>query len=86
MELDSVVLPVAGFIASIIGFYVKELYGRVKALEKEMADHRVEDVEKYVQHRDLMVLKNDIKEILAPLASKMENIENHLRERRHDDR
>lgn len=86
MELNSIVLSVAGFIASIIGFYVKELYGRVKALEKDMADHRVEDVEKYVQHRDLMVLKNDIKEILAPLASKMENIENHLRERRHDDR
>jgi hypothetical protein len=86
MDLNSIVLSVAGFIASIIGFYVKELYGRVKALEKDMADHRVEDVEKYVQHRDLMVLKNDIKEILAPLASKMENIENHLRERRHDDR
>lgn len=86
MEFNSVIVSVAGFIASIIGFYVKELYGRVKDLEKDMADHRVEDVEKYVQHRDLMVLKNDIKEILAPLASKMENIENHLRERRHDDR
>ena len=85
MELNNIVLSVAGFIASIIGFYVKELYGRVKALEKDMADHRVEDVEKYVQHRDLMVLKNDIKEILAPLATKMENIESHLRERRHSD-
>ena len=86
MEFNSVIVSVVGIISSIIGFYVKELYGRVKDLEKDMADHRVEDVEKFVQHRDLIGLKNDIKEILAPLASKMENIENHLRERRHDDR
>lgn len=85
MEISHIVVTIAGFIASIIGFYVKELYGRVKALEKDMADHRVEDVEKYVQHRDLMILKNDIKEILAPLTSKMENIENHLRSRRQPD-
>ena len=86
MEMSHIIISVAGIVASIIGFYVKELYGRVKDLEKDMADHRVEDVEKYVQHRDLIGLKNDIKEILAPLATKMENIENHLRERRHDDR
>ena len=85
MDAEHILFAVAGIIASIIGFYVKELYGRVKALEKDMADHRVEDVEKYVQHRDLMILKNDIKEILAPLTSKMENIENHLRGRRQSD-
>lgn len=85
MELSNIDLYVLGTVVSIIGFYIRGLYSRVEALEKEMADHRVEDVKEYVRHRDLQILKEDIKEILAPLAAKMENIESHLRERRHTD-
>lgn len=78
-ELITITLFILGTMSSIIGFYIKGLYGRVEALEQDMTNHRVEDAKEFVRKTDLQILKEDIKEIIAPLNSKMENIETHLR-------
>lgn len=78
-DILNVVLFILGGVASVAGFYIRGLYSRVDALEKDMVYHRVEDAKEFVRKSDMQILKEDIKELISPLSTKLGEIEKHLR-------
>ena len=78
-EILNVILFILGGVASVAGFYIRGLYGRVDALERDMVDHRVEDAKEFVSKTDMQILKEDIRELISPLSTKLGEIEKHLR-------
>lgn len=66
--------------SSIAGYYIRDIYTRMKTHEIEFANHRVDDVKDFVSKEALQELKTDIKDFLAPMSAKLESIEEYLRE------
>ena len=79
VPIIEVLLFVLGIVCSIVGYYVRDLYSRVKTMETDFANHRVEDVKQYVSREEIQNLKDDIKDFLAPMSTKLESIEEYLR-------
>lgn len=66
-EILNVILFILGGVASVAGFYIRGLYGRV------------EDAKEFVRKTDMQILKEDIRELISPLSTKLGEIEKHLR-------
>ena len=82
VSIMEIVIFVLGSVMSIAGFYIRELYGRLDRITNKLQDHVVEDAKTYVTKAEVQTLKEDIKEILAPLNTKLDSLENYLRDRR----
>lgn len=74
---------------SIGSFYIKRLYNDMDALKKELTEHRLEDVEKFLprseMHEYAERIRNDVQGIINPVNSKLQSIEEFLRNRRRED-
>lgn len=79
------------FVFGILGFYVRRLYANqdrnteeIKTVKKDLADHRVEDARDFLSRKEfdarMFELKNDIRGMISPLHTKMDTIDNYVRE------
>ena len=80
IPIIEIVLFILGTGSSIAGYYIRDVYTRMKTLETDFANHRVDDVKEFVSKEALQELKTDIKDFLAPMSAKLESIEEYLRE------
>jgi hypothetical protein len=76
-------------IISIVGFYVKRAYARMDEIQKELTEHRLVDVEKYVPRHEMQEfadkIRIDIQTIVNSIDRKLQSIEESLRSRRKED-
>lgn len=84
VSIMEIILFTLGSVMSIAGFYIRELYGRIDKMHTKLQDHIVEDAKTYVTKAEVQTLKEDIREIIAPLNAKLDSLENYLRERRRE--
>ena len=69
----------------VIAFFLRDLHRRLTQVEIGLHDHRVEDAKDLVPRVELLALtqtlRDDIRGMISPINTKVENIENYLRER-----
>lgn len=80
-----IILAVVGLMASALGFYVKQLYGRLDKLESHLQTHLVEDAAKYIPRAEMNEfadrIRSDVQAIVQPMLKQLQSIEEHLRNR-----
>lgn len=83
LSLTEILLFVGGSLFSIIGFFLREQHGRLNKVEEGLQNHRVEDAQNLVSRQEISALRDDIRGMISPIHSKIENIENFLRDNKH---
>lgn len=82
------IVELAIFILSVIiagfSFIMKRLHKRMDKNEEDLTNHRVEDARLYITREELDTkmyhLKDDIRGMISPIRTSVENIEKFLRE------
>lgn len=93
MGVWEIVSGVVSLLLSIVSFFVRRLYtkldnsdAKIEALENALAEHRIEDVANYVKRDEMKTLwdslKTEMRDLLAPMGSKLQSIEEFLRARK----
>ncbi len=80
INVVEVVLFFLGTAFSVAGFYIKELYGRMNLVERDLNNHRVEAAKNLVPRTEMQALRDDVRGMLSPINAKLESIDNFLRE------
>ena len=78
MNFTEIIIYVVGGFSTIIGYYTNRLLNKVDEIEQTVNTHMIDDAKN-------LVSKNDLRELLAPMYNKLDNIEHFLRNRRKDD-
>lgn len=85
ISLSEIILFVIGTLFSVIGFFLRDLHARLANVETGLQNHRVEDAKDLVPRVELLALtqtlRDDIRGMISPLNTKVENIDNYLREK-----
>lgn len=84
LSFPQVVFFVIGGLFSIIAFFLRDLHARLTKVENGLQDHRIEDAQSLVPRVELLALtqtlRDDIRGMIAPINTKVENIDSYLRE------
>lgn len=85
--LDNIALQelIISTLFGVMAFFLRDLHRRLTQVEIELHDHRVEDAKDLVPRVELLALtqtlRDDIRGMISPINTKVENIENYLREK-----
>lgn len=85
--MNDILLAAVGLVASAVGFYVKQLYGKLEKLETKLQTHLVDDAQKYLPRSEMKdfaeQLTSNVQAMVDPINRKLESIESHLRNKEH---
>lgn len=80
LSLPQILFFAIGALFSVIAFFLRDLHSRLTACEKSLQDHRVEDAQNLVSRSEIQSLRDDIRGMLSPIHSKIDEIEKFLRD------
>lgn len=82
-----VVSMFVGVLFSILGFFIKKLYTRfegvyadVRKLETNLMEHRIQDAKLFIEKSELQSFREELKNMNNALQTKLQSIEEHLRQ------
>lgn len=79
ISLSEIILFTIGTLFSVIGFFLKDLHGRLDKVETGLQNHRVEDAQNLASRNEIQILRDDIRGMLSPLHNKIDGLETFLR-------
>lgn len=82
INLSEIMIFIGGTSFSIIGFFLRDLHARLSRVETGLQEHRVDAAQNLVNRSEIHILRDDIRGMLSPINSKIESIENFLRDGR----
>lgn len=90
LGMVDIAIFVLGTISSILGYYIKKFNNTMHEIRTELTEikeaqnkHELEDARNLVTKVELMEFKEDIRDMLGPINTKLSNIESHLLNRMH---
>lgn len=72
-------LGIVSLSGSVMGFYVKRMYDKMDTLEENLQHHILEDAKNLVTRDEMLSMKDDFRNMLSPISSKLDSIESYLR-------
>lgn len=68
---------------SIMGFYIRRMYNEMDTLKVNLQQHVLEDAKNLVTRDEMLSMKEDFRNMLSPISSKLDSIESYLRKSKH---